>query len=206
MTTINRRRDLLMYRGFLDKFPVKILVDGGASDNFVTKDLAYCFGNKIVETPDSELSFANGDKQICSRTLVDAHLRLGEYEQSLDFIVADLPHYDIVLGKTWLVEHNPQINWRNNTITFFHRNQEIEFKNALNSNVEMLSAMQMKRLTKQHEIYLTLLSKTDDNESNNSIDNPDLEVLLNNYNDVFPDSLPPGLPPERTANLQTQLH
>ncbi|KAL1914577.1 uncharacterized protein VTP21DRAFT_8202 [Calcarisporiella thermophila] len=106
-TTTNRHGDLLMYRGFLDKFPAKLLVDGGASDNFVTKDLAYCFGNKIIETPSFELYFANGEKQICSRRLVGVHLRLGEYEQALNFVVADLPHYDIVLGKPWLAEHNP---------------------------------------------------------------------------------------------------
>ncbi|KAL1914231.1 uncharacterized protein VTP21DRAFT_9654 [Calcarisporiella thermophila] len=175
--TTNQHGVLLMNRGFLDKYPVKVLVDGGASDNF----------------------------QICSRKLVDVHLRFGDYEQVLNFVVAYLPHYDIVLGKLWLAENNSQINWRENMVTIWYKDQEIMLKDTQCNSVEILTAMQFKRVTKGHKIYAVILKEENDAEPPQLNMNKDIGEIIASYENVFPNELPAGLPPERTVDHHIEL-
>ena len=38
------------------------------------------------------------------------------YTARTDFVVTILQTYDIILGRSWLNEHNPTINWKRNTV------------------------------------------------------------------------------------------
>jgi hypothetical protein len=39
-------------------------------------------------------------------------------EKSVRFYVTQLGQYNLILGKPWLAEHNPLINWESNTLVF----------------------------------------------------------------------------------------
>src|SRR3954451_11477066 len=69
----------------------------------------------VVNIP---LSFANGTKSSCNKSVAAASLCFEHHGEKLDFRVAPLTHYDVILGKPWLETWNPTINWRTNTITF----------------------------------------------------------------------------------------
>ena len=44
--------------------------------------------------------------------IVDANLRYEGHTERTSFAVTSLGKQDIILGLTWLQEHNPEINWR----------------------------------------------------------------------------------------------
>src|SRR5882762_1464119 len=45
-------------------------------------------------------------------------LDIGDHHEQLVCYVTDMPRYQLVLGDTWLREHNPAINWKQRAITF----------------------------------------------------------------------------------------
>ncbi|KJZ69153.1 hypothetical protein HIM_11454 [Hirsutella minnesotensis 3608] len=40
------------------------------------------------------------------------------HQEKMLFYVTKLGQYDVILGKPWLTEHNPDVNWRENIVTF----------------------------------------------------------------------------------------
>ena len=44
--------------------------------------------------------------------IVDAILHIDGHSERTTFAVANLSKLDIILGFTWLVEHNPEVNWQ----------------------------------------------------------------------------------------------
>lgn len=40
----------------------------------------------------------------------------GNHRETISFLVFHSPYSPVVLGHPWLVEHNPQINWSNDSI------------------------------------------------------------------------------------------
>jgi len=45
-------------------------------------------------------------------------LQIAEYQENLTFDIVKMATHDIVLGRPWLQQHNPSINWKNDTIQF----------------------------------------------------------------------------------------
>jgi len=44
--------------------------------------------------------------------IVDAILHFDSHSERTTFVVTNLSRQDIILGFTWLEEHNPEINWK----------------------------------------------------------------------------------------------
>ena len=62
-------------------------------------------------------------------------IEINEHKEQLEAAVIDLNGTDMFLGHSWLVKHNPEVNWKNGTIKFTRcpgsckmKHQDIEFK------------------------------------------------------------------------------
>jgi hypothetical protein len=44
--------------------------------------------------------------------VVDVVLRYQDHLEHAVFVVTSLGRQDIILGLTWLCEHNPEVNWK----------------------------------------------------------------------------------------------
>ena len=62
-------------------------------------------------------------------------IKINGYKEQLEVAVTDLNGMDMFLGHDWLVKHNPEVNWKNETIKFMRcsgsckmKHQDIEFK------------------------------------------------------------------------------
>ena len=62
-------------------------------------------------------------------------IKINRYKEQLKAAVTDLNRMDIFLGHDWLVKHNPEVNWKNETIKFMRclgsykmKHQNIKFK------------------------------------------------------------------------------
>ena len=45
-------------------------------------------------------------------------LCIDQQEEKVVFQLTKLGHYPMILGRSWLARHNPDIDWQLNTITF----------------------------------------------------------------------------------------
>lgn len=55
-------------------------------------------------------------KVLTEATLAD--LRIGDHKEQIVCYLTDVPRYQLVLGDTWLQEHNPTVDWKARRITF----------------------------------------------------------------------------------------
>jgi len=45
-------------------------------------------------------------------------IKINSHKEQLEAAVMDLDRTDMFLGYDWLVKHNPEVNWKNDTIRF----------------------------------------------------------------------------------------
>ena len=100
-----------------------LLIDGGAQVDAIHEEFVHRIGGRIK--PDQrQVQFADGRSGTSPGTFT-CTVRLGAYKVQRTFTVAHLA-YDIILGKPWLTDVNPHVDWRNNVVVVtdkgkFHR-------------------------------------------------------------------------------------
>jgi len=121
--------------------------------------------------------------------------KIGNYQAQGNFDLIPLAYHDVILGMPWLRKVNPQINWAKDVVTVTEGNNQIVLPSKRSSKVEMVSAMQIRRIAKKEEVYLCVIKNSDVDKQLEELD-PRVRPLLLEYKDVFPDELPQGLPPQ----------
>lgn len=113
----------------------------------------------------------------------------------MPFIEWDLSEsHDVIFGKHWFTEYNPQINWRTH-----------EVQTPQNATVvEMDGPRFLQKLRKGdfHKIFRVRV--TEPNEE--AVDIPEeLQPVQRELQDVFPDQLPDGMPLMRNVKFELQM-
>ena len=94
------------------------LLDSGATGNFVSSSFLARFNLASSPLPHSDLvTLADGSQQSASGIVLGASLVIGSYTDSLDLVALALSGYDAILGMPWLERVNPEINWRQRTVS-----------------------------------------------------------------------------------------
>ena len=88
---------------------VLLLVDSGASYNFLSKRLASQLGWKIHSAPTTKIRLAKGDC-VNSSGFAMGLILIGKWRAYVRSMVVDLV-FDCVLGLPWLIQVNPQLDW-----------------------------------------------------------------------------------------------
>jgi len=204
----------------------RILIDGGAQGNVISSSFVKKHSIPVLSSPPIPIVLPNGSQSFSAHTApIDLH-RKG-YSTSLDPIVYPLQKYDLLLGKPWLTEVNPQINWRTNNLHFSHNGIDIVWdctglqstsistrtRGLLLSHIHFFT----EATTPGSEIYLALIRPNPDatKQSTSTSPAPDTStdpthplplpplppdihsIVHNEFPDVFPPTLPSGLPPDR---------
>ena len=144
------------------------------------------------------------------------------YRKDLTFVVTELDHYDILLGKLWLTTKNPEIDWRCNTATFPWQGAMIQLttREEIQPGAIMeLSAIQLKRLMKTNPKGIICILREEEEEKGepkkapkktpkeqiHELDiPPEMKNVLQLHVDVFAD-LPDGLPLPRPVDHEIPL-
>ena len=212
-------------RGYFAGQTATILIDSGASTEFIDPDfarrcnLSLTDSDRIVKLADGTVVAALGsvatDCSLSAATGTPIVFRS-------TFTATPLEGYDAILGMTWLNAHDPIIGWKNRSITLrtpgspARQIRPLECIESDQPSVARLATITMKGLRKSHrrgeldELFVIHVQPTKALSATpvaaSSIKEcPAAEALLAEFADVFPDQLPPGLPPVRGAEHAIEL-
>lgn len=125
--------------------------------------------------------------------------------------------FDIILGKDWLQDANPKINWKKETYILEREPRNISLKPANvnpatdTDSITVISYKQCKNFYKQGcELFLINLKNLNAPKDSNTNSIPsERQEILEQFSDVFPDKLPgrtPGDGPEARLQIDTGDH
>jgi hypothetical protein len=102
---------LLVYDGEVAGRKVSILVDSGASTQFMSESLAKELALPLTEKKiGNEVRLANGD-YLVSRQALTLRYSIGPFSEIETFHLLTLGAFDLILGRPWLNRHNPSVDW-----------------------------------------------------------------------------------------------
>jgi len=196
---------LITFAGINGK-PARILIDPGAEISHLSDSFCSRHGIPTQHTF-HEAEMANGNSQKMQEVQHPVSINLKSYTESLSFAVSTLARYDAILGKQWCASHMAHIDCATNEIYFQYKNRMYylianEPKNSSFVSVNAISNDHIKK----HPIYAVILRPCAQETTSDLPEPPsDMEKLLSEFSDVFPEKLPPGLPPKRGQDFRIEL-
>jgi len=206
----NRER-LIRLNGKIEGHSAWILLDSGASRNFLDEKFVKRHGIPVNDIDPMTVELADGRKMGTNKLINIKRLELDTYKTTgITAQVINLQRYDAILGKPWLFHANPNINWRNNTVTFQYGSKKIivkadsnETKNETSCQSMFISRQQLSRVTANAELFAICVKETKSEETD--IMGPDVSAVIKKFIDVFPTTLPDRLPPKRNIDHAIEL-
>ena len=191
-----------------------MLVDGGSSGNFVSEAFVAANGLRTTAVQPRSVLLADGSEYSLGRA-VRVPIKLGRYRAKMRLDVLPLDQCEVILGKPWLFQENPLVDWKLNTLKFKHRGQLLTLRPPLEPHQPdgpvLLSTIQLKRAVRKNCAVFVAVVRTDATSETSSPDSSDdaslsarAQPLLMEYADVF-QTLPKGLPPERGVDHKIEL-
>ena len=212
--------DLLVFRGKVGRCHSKTLVDSGAAANIVCG--AFVEKNKLrTRIVSNGPTFRLPDSTLfkCEKILDVAQISIGPYQDTISpvFVLPGKCPFDLILGKPWLNEKNPDIDFPSNTLTFDHQDDSIticaDYHNPHQArDLGLISAIELAREAEDGAIiHLLMLTPTPDlpADANAAQKHQQFEALveqiIQDNIDIMPDDLPAELPPERSVDHKIDL-
>lgn len=136
-------------KGSLRKMEIVVMLDNGATHNFITPS---AFNKaKLKVNSDKDLEIYLGTRMMVSGAGIckDVLIQLKDMEFSADFIVLDLDSADVILGIEWLRTLGKcMMDWENHVLSFSYKGQHI----TLHGDPELHShKLSLKSLQSEHE-------------------------------------------------------
>ena len=201
------------------------LLDDGATGDFISVSFTQRLHITPVVVPARQVNLAiKGKDALYQCNLgVTVSLALGPLVETRYFDVVDLDHYDIILGMPWHKNHNPCKNWKEKTVFVTldngHCVQLVGQRGQGNVtqpggiggqpgiNITRINLLQTKRLIRKEgtELYLSLVREAQEGQGEQKPAQPQVQELLQEYKDIFPDDLPKGLLPSRALEHHIEL-
>ncbi len=100
------RGTLIKLTGTVSSLPARVLIDCGATGNFISTAFASRHGLALAEHSDT-VSVADGHSSASGGILHQAPIRIGTYTDQLDLVATVLRDFDVILGMTGLQRSTP---------------------------------------------------------------------------------------------------
>jgi len=111
------------------KLKVKTLVDSGYIHIGIDEQLVK---DKKIQMKPINFSFkvfnTDGTKNEEVTRVASLEIEINSHKEQLETAVTDLDGMDMFLGHDWLVKHNPEVNWKNDTIRFTRCSEQCTMK------------------------------------------------------------------------------
>lgn len=217
----SNQNQLMHFDGMANHRPANILIDAGASANFLS--LSFAKEGKIPIhqlTEQRSVKLPNGQwMEIAGYTFLSVQIQ--RYTTQLPVFVLPIDEYDLILGVPWLQKENPLINWKSFRFRLRLSNGEVETLCARKRNIQYIESMntmeeaqstrkiplmnyrQAKRALRnpktiaQLYVIRTTDTKAVKEDKKEGEEYGFLEKTIKDYSDVFRTELPEGPPPDR---------
>ena len=201
-----RPRESLFVDAKLNGSDVRIMVDTGATHNFVTERKAKELGLNYVAS-NTKLKTVNATPTTVNGFAAAVPIELGEWAGQTDFTIAPMDVFDVILGLDFWYEVNAFISPRHNQLHISDVGGSCVVPLIRVPQTGMhLSAMQIIKGFKRGEptFIATLIEDTGSCDEAVPLP-PCIEHVLDTNKDVMPAELPQRLPPRREVDHQIEL-
>lgn len=116
-------------KGEVQGVPILLLVDSGATHNFISHKLVKAMGWCVDPTTSLQIKLGDGFKAKTQGECKEVLVKMGEMQVAIDAMVFDLDGIDIVLGMAWLKSIGGMwVDWSKQLMCFQFNGQWIELK------------------------------------------------------------------------------
>ncbi|KAG2190788.1 hypothetical protein INT47_000170 [Mucor saturninus] len=187
--------DLPLYAATLNGQQILVLIDSGASANYVSPQIVH-LATHVTSIPGRSVETAGGHS-IRINQKATLPLSLNGYADTVDAFVFPTK-FDLILGRTWLQQAKPIPDWHHDHWILRKDGQEIVLRPHGTRPMKphlayLISAKQVQKLSRREEAECFLLHIKSPKETTND---EQWMKLVKEFDDVFQDGLP-GLPPNR---------
>jgi hypothetical protein len=120
-------RSALSFIGTLNDIAVNILIDSGASHNFVSSSFIERCKTLTPTSQRVTIKLVDGRVQT-NRRIFKGKLKIQEYADEIMFTESPINQYDVILGMSWLSQVNPQIDWKKRILSFIQKETRHKWK------------------------------------------------------------------------------
>lgn len=213
--TADNQHQLLVFDATISGRPAKVMLDSGASRDFISRRLVSQLGLATSKAARTSVVLADGSVNMSARQCRAIQINIGSYTTTRDLLLTDLQQYDVILGKPWLTSVNPDIDWACNTVSIAGT-QLTAKQSSASATVSVMSAHQMAKTLGRNayaECFLGSIKHVEPEPATpsamrpptdqNAAFNQKLYKLLDAKADVFKE--PTALPPHRSLDHKIDL-
>jgi hypothetical protein len=141
-------------RGVLQGQRVSVLIDGGASQNFIDATLLKRRHIPTVEFEGFKVEVAGGSTMPCNRYIPGMKLTLGRHELVQDVYVMNLPDTNIIIGVQWLSTLGPiTTNYKTMEMYFVGEGgRKVVLRGMTGNSAGVVTAKRMEAIFRREEI------------------------------------------------------
>jgi hypothetical protein len=205
-------RKSMVFEGLLHGAYGIFLLDSGATTSFMSLSFCAKHGIRMIDAPAAG-TMADGTALSIPGLVRKAPVKLSGFKFQSDFLVADIPGIDAVLGMDFLARFNPVVSWRKRSMTVQHKGQSLclhahcepTVAPSASPLIELCTiqafANELRTAESNPEVFAAVVQPVQDTTESRGkgADHPDIAPLLARFTEVLRSELPPGLPPERLA-------
>ena len=211
----------------------RVIIDGGSCNNLVSSDLVKKLGLTTRPHPHPyHIQWLNDSGKAKVTQTCRVHFSIGGYADHVDCDVVPMQACSLLLGRPWEFDNDALHHGSSNKYTFMHKGKKVNLLPLTPAEIieadreRAAAANDPKEHDKSEKHSVMLATKSDLAEIDDindtcyafvckdalfSLDNMPCTLpapvtnLLQDFRDVFPDEIPPGLPPIRGIEHQIDL-
>ncbi|MCH79682.1 transposon Tf2-1 polyprotein, partial [Trifolium medium] len=187
-------------KGTIHEVPVSILIDSGATHNFISHHLVHKMNWHVDNTPSMRIKLGDGSCSTTTGRCVNLGVDIEGVPIVVDVQLFELGDVDMVLGIEWLRTLGDMIvNWEKHTMSFWYHKKWVTLK-GIEGRWDVRDTLQS-IVCRSQRSYVGWWKDREKLKEEGSFltlevgQSRDLDNLLNVYVDVFQE--PTGLPPKR---------
>ncbi|GJR82346.1 ty3-gypsy retrotransposon protein [Tanacetum coccineum] len=180
-------------------FQILILIDSGATHNFISKKLATALGLTIKPVKRLQISLGDGSRVWIEEQCNNVSIQFGSYSCIVDALVYNLGLLDMILGIARLGTLGDVLfNWQTRQVRFWSQGNYIQLQ-RVSSNLDSHSSLQTFLNGQIDQVSI----KLDPPSTLNDEQLKDLSAMLSQFSMLF--QAPQGLPPPRSIEHAINL-
>ena len=123
------RSSTMKVEGRLEGLPILLLIDSGASHNYITKELVISLSLSVTDTWEFVVTLGDGNKKASRGKCEGLWIDIGENQLQVNAYVLEMGGIDLILGMEWLETLGEvRTDWRKKIMSFQQGDRLITLK------------------------------------------------------------------------------